>query len=81
MSTSAPLPGASLTLPVIDALLLDSTPYLSCDSCFEQMDAYVEARLHDPSHDDRAMEAHLRGCPACTEEADGLVHLLVGRAG
>lgn len=79
MSTSAATPGTPLTLPVIDALLLDTTPYLSCESCFEQMDAYVEARVNDPSHDDRAMEAHLRGCPACTDEADGLVDLVAGR--
>ena len=81
MSTAAPTPFPPLNLPAIDALLLDTTPYLSCDGCFEQMDSYVEARVHDPAHDDPAMETHLRGCRACTEEADGLVHLLVGHDG
>ena len=63
----------------MESLLLDTTPYLSCDDCFEQMDSYVEAVLADRSHDDPAMAAHLRGCPACAEEADTLRELLGDR--
>ncbi|MEO7422301.1 MAG: hypothetical protein ABIU87_07895 [Ornithinibacter sp.] len=81
MSSTAPTPGPPLNLPAIDALLLDTTPYLSCDGCFEQVDSYVEALVHDPAHENQAMETHLRGCRACTEEADGLVQLLGGHAG
>ena len=40
------------------------------------MDTYVEAILHDPAHEDPAMAAHLRGCPACAEEVDALVDLV-----
>lgn len=57
-------------------LLLDTRPWLSCDDCFAQMDTYVEALLRDPGHDDVPMRTHLAGCPACAEEADGLLALL-----
>jgi hypothetical protein len=80
MSTTSPRRGP-LTPTDVDALLLDTTPWLSCDDCFEQMDTYVEAVVRDPSHDDPAMAAHLRGCPACAEEARTLVDLVTGSEG
>jgi hypothetical protein len=80
MSTPPPpTSGSPLTSAAIDALLLDTTPWLSCDECFERMDTYVEALLQDASHDDPAMAAHLRGCPACAEEADTLVDLVTAQ--
>ena len=78
MSTNAPTPDRALTPAAIDALTLDTTPWLSCEDCFERMDLYAEALVHDDSHDDAAMAAHLRGCPACAEEADTLVDLVTG---
>ena len=80
MSTSSPPPGR-LTATDLDALLLDTTPWLSCEDCFEQMDTYVEAVVRDSSHEDRAMAAHLRGCPACAEEAATLIDLVTGSDG
>jgi hypothetical protein len=76
MSTTAPQPDRALTPASVEALLLDTTPWLSCEDCFEQMDTYVEARVDDPSHHDPAMSAHLAGCPACAEEADSLLDLV-----
>jgi len=76
MSTTAPRPDRTLTPAAVDALLQDTTPWLSCEDCFEQMDTYVEALVDDPSHHDPAMAAHLRGCPACAEEADSLLDLI-----
>ena len=76
MSTTSPTPHQPLTAAVLDALLRDTTPYLSCDDCFEQMDRYVEAILDDPAHDDPAMAAYLRGCPACAEEVEALADLV-----
>lgn len=75
--TSTPRP--PLTSAQLDALLLDTSPYLSCEDCFEQMDGYVEAVLADPQGGDEAMAAHLRGCPACAEEADALTDLVARR--
>ncbi|MGO4341908.1 hypothetical protein [Pedococcus sp. 2YAF34] len=59
----------------VDALLLDTTPYLSCEECFERMDGHVEALLrNDPP--DPALSRHLQGCAACHEEARSLAALL-----
>jgi hypothetical protein len=71
-----PGPGPGLSPRDVEALLLDTTPWLSCDDCFDRMDSYVEALERDRHHHDPAMEAHLRGCPACAEEVDGLVDLV-----
>lgn len=76
MSITPPPGPRALSLAAVQALLLDTTPWLSCDDCFAQMDAYVEARLSDPHHRDAAMDKHLQGCAACDEEAQSLVALL-----
>ncbi|WP_200947779.1 MULTISPECIES: hypothetical protein [unclassified Phycicoccus] len=56
--------------------MLDTTPWLSCDECFERMDTHVEALLRDPGHHDLAMDRHLQGCAACQEEVQSLRALL-----
>ncbi|GAA2037692.1 hypothetical protein GCM10009740_32030 [Terrabacter terrae] len=74
-----PLPGpAALDGSSVDALLQDTTPWLSCEECFERMDAYVEAAVHRSPQQDEAMATHLRACAACHEEAQSLVDLLRG---
>jgi anti-sigma factor RsiW len=47
---------------------------LSCETCFELLDRYVEAELAgtDPDAVDPAMSAHLRACPACREDHESL---------
>lgn len=74
-------PNHSLDPDTIARLLADTSPYLSCDDCFAQLDEYVERRLADPQHRDPALEAHLRGCGACAEEAETLRDLLTTDAG
>jgi len=74
-TTPRPDPGP-LTSRNVSALLRDTTPWLSCDECFERMDTYAEALVRDPRHQDEAMAAHLRGCAACDEEARSLIQLL-----
>ncbi|MFL6078647.1 MAG: anti-sigma factor family protein [Ornithinibacter sp.] len=76
MSTNLPQPDRILSPAAVDALLLDTTPWLSCEDCFERMDAYVEGLVDGPSHHDPTMSAHLRGCPACAEEAESLLDLI-----
>jgi hypothetical protein len=72
-----PVPGpAWLSGPTADALLQDTTPWLSCEECFERMDAYAEAAIHGATQQDQAMATHLRGCAAWHEEAHSLVDLL-----
>lgn len=71
---SKPNPG--LSTHVLDSLLVDSDPYLSCDECFEQIDTYVEAMLANPDHRDTPMEVHLKACGVCAEEAEALTELV-----
>lgn len=81
MSTTPQPHPSVLPQAAVDAMLVDTTPWLSCDDCFEQLDTYVEARLRDPDHHDEAMDKHLLGCAACDEEARSLLELLTGSDG
>lgn len=72
MSAQTPQP---ITSRAVEALLLDTTPWLSCEECFERLDTHVEALL-EGSPTDVAMDRHLTGCPACAEEAASLRQLL-----
>jgi hypothetical protein len=65
-----------LSADVIASLLADTSPYVSCDECFERIDEYVELTLADSRHSDPGMDAHLAGCGACAEEAETLRALL-----
>lgn len=65
-----------LSAAALDGLLLDTSPYLSCDDCFDQLDTYIERLLVDPGHVDVPMRVHLKACGACAEEADSLIDLL-----
>ena len=78
MNTTPPLPPARrpFSPEVVEALLVDTMPWLSCEDCFEQMDTYVEGLLASPAHEDPPMSRHLQGCAACVEEARSLVALL-----
>lgn len=78
-SASAPAPvNAEPPLPphAVEALLLDTTPWLSCDDCFTRMDTHAEALLITGVAQDPAMDRHLQGCAACHDEAESLLALL-----
>ncbi|MEI2669990.1 MAG: hypothetical protein V9G13_02405 [Marmoricola sp.] len=72
--------GHDLPQTLLDKLLLDTSPYLSCDECFERLDRYAERVVADPQHADLPMQVHLNACGACAEEAETLIDLLSGRA-
>ena len=72
----SPVPVPGLSASAVAALLVDTTPYLSCDVCFERLDTHAEAVVADPGYRDAAMERHLRGCGACDDEAQSLIALL-----
>ena len=57
-------------------LTLNAEPYLSCDDCFERVNAHVDAFLL-PSAEPFPPEfrAHLIGCAACRDEARSLLEL------
>ena len=58
-------------------------PEVTCEECFERLDAYVEHELAGRDADALVpgMRAHLEGCPACSEERDSLRALLAADAG
>jgi len=63
-------------------LLVDPGPYLSCDDCFEQVDARVEALLSGASEPlTPEFRGHLVGCAACLDEAWSLAELAAQDAG
>ncbi len=66
----------ALTNDAIDQLRADHELWLSCDDCFAQVDVVVDAFVARGTAIDGAFRAHLRGCPACRDEARALVALL-----
>lgn len=71
---------APLTPEQTHKLTIDAEPWLSCDDCFRLVDQYVESLLHGQQHLP-AMQAHLRGCSACREEAETLLLLVAADEG
>ena len=60
-------------------LLGPDGPEVTCEQCFEQLDAYVELELAGADADAAipGMQAHLVGCPACAEDRESLRALLL----
>jgi hypothetical protein len=65
---------------IVQRLLGSGDPELSCEECFDALDACVELELSDTMAAADAslprMQAHLRGCSACRDDYDSLVALL-----
>ena len=61
----------------IDRLLGPTGTEVSCETCFELIDEYVDLELQGLDADARipGMREHLDGCPACREEHEGLREL------
>ena len=59
---------------LIGRLLGPDGPELTCESCFEQLDRYVELELAGADADAAipGMRAHLEGCSACAEDHESL---------
>ena len=55
---------------LLDRLLGPAEPEIGCDSCFDELDRYVELELAGADADAvlPGFRAHLEGCPACREE-------------
>ena len=66
----------------IDRLLGPAEAEVSCDECFERIDAYVDREVSngDAERVMPELAAHLRGCPACAEEHASLVTLVAGES-
>ena len=61
-------------------LLGPAEPEVGCDTCFEELDRYVEleAAGHDADAAIPGLRAHFEGCPACREEHESLLELIRG---
>ena len=64
---------------VLSRLLGPREPEVTCEVCFEELDRYVELELAGANAEAAVpgMAAHLRGCPACSEEHASLTALLI----
>jgi hypothetical protein len=59
---------------LVARLLGPEGPELTCEACFEHLDAYTELALAGAHADRRipGMRTHLDGCPACAEDYESL---------
>jgi hypothetical protein len=64
----------------LDRLLGPTEPEVDCDTCFAELDRYVELELAGEDVDSAlpGLRAHLKGCPACGEEHESLRALVAG---
>jgi len=67
----------TLSTQQVEALTLATEPYLSCEQCFQVVDAYVESVASGrPDDAPLGLKEHLAGCAACADEADSLLELV-----
>lgn len=69
---TSPLP---LTPDAIQRLTVTTEPWLSCDDCFDHIDAVVEGVLTQTVPMNDPFRIHLLGCSVCHEEASSLAML------
>ena len=60
----------------IQAFLIESEPYLSCEDCFTLLDRYAEEAVDGATVALPGMAARLASCPACADEAESLIELI-----
>lgn len=65
---------------LVARLLGPAGPEVSCETCFAELDRYVELELQGVDADAAlpGLRAHLDGCPACREEHESLLALVCG---
>lgn len=71
-------PSPHLTEDQARRFVLDTSPWMSCDECFDHLDEYAECSTTATFDWLPAMSAHLTGCQACREEVESLLLLLAG---
>jgi anti-sigma factor RsiW len=64
-------------------LLGPAEPEVDCDTCFAELDRYVELEVAGADADAAVpgLRAHLAGCPACAEEHESLRALVAAEHG
>jgi hypothetical protein len=59
---------------MLKGVLGPAGPEVTCEECFDRLDAFVEVELTggDPDAAVPGLRAHLDGCPACREDYESL---------
>jgi len=67
---------------LVARLLGPAGPEVSCETCFEELDRYVDLELAGRDADAAwpGFGAHLEGCPVCREEHESLQALAASEA-
>ena len=67
---------------ILQSLLGPAGPEVDCDTCFAELDRFVELELAGEDADAviPGLRAHLAGCPACREEHESLLALASERS-
>ena len=67
---------------VLARLLGPEGPEVSCETCFAELDRYVELELAGVDADAAipGLRAHLEGCPACHDDHESLLSLVASDA-
>ena len=65
-----------LTEEQAQRFVVDASPWMSCDECFDHLDEYVDRQSGASFEWLPAMKAHLTGCQVCREEMESLLALL-----
>jgi hypothetical protein len=65
------------TTRILRGPLGPAAPEVGCDTCFDELDRFVELELAGEDADATipGLRAHLAGCPACREEHESLLAL------
>jgi hypothetical protein len=71
----------SLTAEDVRRLTAVTDPWLSCDDCYDAVDAVVEGVLARGDAMSDAFRVHLLSCTVCCEEAEALVTLVAAAQG
>jgi hypothetical protein len=68
---------------VLSRVLGPAEPEVGCETCFDELDRYVELTVAGADADAAVpgLRAHLAGCPACREEFESLRDLVVAERG
>ena len=67
---------------LLGRLLGPADPEVGCETCFDELDRYVELELRGGNVETAipGLRAHLEGCPACHEEYESLRALVAGES-
>ncbi|MFC0861568.1 hypothetical protein ACFHYQ_04570 [Sphaerimonospora cavernae] len=70
-----------LSPEAVERLIAATEPWLSCDDCFEQIDAAIDKVVDSTGSMSEELRVHLSACAVCCEEARSLAALVAEEHG